>query len=459
MVPLAVWSSGALIPVIGEEVQVLVKGQWKTARAETVSALENFTPSDNVRISKYGGQLDRKSRATGFFRTEKIDGRWWLVDPEGYLFISAGVCSVGSKNPKQHDLSKTELETEQNWATATHELLRSNAFNTLGCWSEWQLFQGNNKLPYTRRWNFMSTFGKKLKLTKQGFGHTDYKRGAMPVFHPDFESFCDEYAKQLIETKDDPWLIGHFSDNELPFRPNLLDLFLALPKHDPGYKAARTWWDDYRRKTGDPDRKERSQEDQDAFLEYVADLYYSTVGAAIRKHDPNHLFLGSRLHGLCIRPPTFRGSKAVDIVSINYYHHWSPTAEHITRLAKAAARPVLMSEWYAMALPGAEDVGGAGFRVKTERGRGFFYQNYTLGLLKHPDCVGWHWFKYSGDDDVRQVGIVDRNYRPYNDMLQIMRQLNQQMYPLVEFFDGTGPAQKRAEQSPAGDVQKAAPEE
>ena len=40
----------------------------------------------------FGGLLDTGGfRATGFFRTEKRDGRWWLVTPEGNVFFSIGM--------------------------------------------------------------------------------------------------------------------------------------------------------------------------------------------------------------------------------------------------------------------------------------------------------------------------------------------------------------------------------
>ena len=32
--------------------------------------------------------------ASGFFRSEKVDGKWWSVDPKGHLFWSPGVCRV-----------------------------------------------------------------------------------------------------------------------------------------------------------------------------------------------------------------------------------------------------------------------------------------------------------------------------------------------------------------------------
>jgi hypothetical protein len=61
-----------------------LQNEWKAEDNETVStAAYNY--------SQYGGYLQKTVKATGFFRTEKIDGRWWFVDPEGHLFLSVGV--------------------------------------------------------------------------------------------------------------------------------------------------------------------------------------------------------------------------------------------------------------------------------------------------------------------------------------------------------------------------------
>ncbi len=49
--------------------------------------------------SRFGGFKDGpKLPATGFFRTEKVNGKWWLVDPDGYLFFSHGPANVRMAN-------------------------------------------------------------------------------------------------------------------------------------------------------------------------------------------------------------------------------------------------------------------------------------------------------------------------------------------------------------------------
>ena len=49
--------------------------------------------------SQYGGWKNGPNlKATGFFRTEKVDGKWALVDPEGHLFFSIGLANVRMAN-------------------------------------------------------------------------------------------------------------------------------------------------------------------------------------------------------------------------------------------------------------------------------------------------------------------------------------------------------------------------
>ena len=49
-------------------------------------------PQDTSERSKYGGwSTGPKLAATGHFRTEKYNGKWTLVDPEGYIYFSTGL--------------------------------------------------------------------------------------------------------------------------------------------------------------------------------------------------------------------------------------------------------------------------------------------------------------------------------------------------------------------------------
>ncbi|MFQ6131713.1 MAG: hypothetical protein ACE5R4_06730 [Armatimonadota bacterium] len=416
--------------------QVLSDGRWVTTPVRTTADVEGFRPHPHVELSRYGGWKARRAEATGFFRTVKLDGRWWLVDPEGYLFISVGVNSV-SREGANSDLAvaRRVFGDVRSWADQTVQLLTGRGFNSLGCWSDWRSIRASARpMPYFPRWNFMLTY-KNQRDPK--YGPRGYPNQCMPLFDADFEAFCNRHARQLAATKDDPWLVGHFSDNELPFRPNLLNLYLELPNTDPGHRAARAWLDRRRRAHNTPTDAEITEAEQDGFLEHAAQRYYSIVNAAIKRHDPNHLYVGSRVHGRTIIDPVFRGARAADVVSVNYYHRWSAEHERMDRWVKASGRPFLNSEWYAQQVDNENaEVSGAGFKVRTQRDRGLFYQNLVLGLLEHPGCVGWHWFKYGGDGAGYSKGIVSREYQPHAEMLDVMRAVNEQVYPLIAHFHG-----------------------
>jgi hypothetical protein len=102
---------------------------------------------------------------------------------------------------------------------------------------------------------------------------------------------------------------------------------------------------------------------------------------------------------------------------------------------RLSGRPFLVSEWYAMSVePGNMPQSGAGFRVRSDAERGLFYQNMTLGLLRDPGCVGWHWFKYGGDEAGAHKGVVNPEFGPHQPLLAHMREINGQVYQLADYF-------------------------
>ncbi len=94
---------------------------------------------------------------------------------------------------------------------------------------------------------------------------------------------------------------------------------------------------------------------------------------------------------------------------------------------------------------GMSNTGGAGWVVKTQRDRGLFYENFTLGLLESKVCVGWDWFKYMDNDpsDTKadpsnrdsNKGILNNRYEPYDPLLEAMKRINERTFSLVDYFD------------------------
>jgi len=290
-------------------------------------------------------------------------------------------------------------------------------------------------MPYTVIWNFMSSYGIKVGGVYQRSGHVGYPNGCIYVFDKAFEEYCDEYAQRLHELEDDPFLLGYFSDNEMPWQLEMLDRYLELKNSDEGYIAATAWL-----KGQGVNRTQITDPIREAFVEYAAEKYFGIVKQAIRKHDRNHMYLGSRFHGpaLDLKPLFKAAKKHADIISINWYWEWSPSREKMENWKQWAGRPFIISEFYAKGMDsGMGNTSGAGWVVETQRDRGYFYQNFAFGLLKHSNCVGWHWHRYMDNSlgamqDPSNVdsnkGIVTSSYEPHQNLISEMAIMNADVY-------------------------------
>ena len=375
------------------------------------------TPDKN--LCPLGGLSSKTHKATGFFRVEKNDGVWSLIDPHGHPFFCMAVNSLASSQKDGHDVN---------------EMMTRLGFNTYGCWSDLEVL-ANYKRPYCIKLNFIVTFAQQLKHVTSGYGHFDFKNNTMPVFHKEFEEFVYKNAQTLIQLQNDPLLLGVFSDNELPFNASqgCISRYLSLAGGDPGRVAA----ENYMSSRGISQPELRPEHDAE-FFGQVIERYFSLVSKALKMTLPHHLYLGTRFHGraLAFDPLMSIAGKYVDVISINYYHRWTPEYETIKKWEKLANRPLMVTEFYAKAKDsGLNNSKGAGFLVETQKDRADFYQNYCIGLLRNPNIVGWHYFRYTDDTKRGQEsnkGILNKDHEPYEELVKAMSQLNKSCYTLRE---------------------------
>jgi len=419
-----------------------VYSDWTRFEALTVGKLPGYEPLKTSEFNKYGSTTQIKSRAKGFFYTKKINGRWWIIDPEGYANLSVSLNGVrqGPSEKNKAELIQ-KFGSAEKWIVETHQELINLGFNGTGCWSEISSIQYSNKnnekpLIYNMIWNFSSSFKNYKNNRSMGI--------YFPVFSPEFEEFVNEKAQELIKTKNDPNLLGHFSDNELDFKLITLNEYLSIAdKKDLNYLAAKK----FLKKHG---LKEEQINDsiRDIFVGITAEKYFQVVSSAIKRYDPNHLYLGSRLHG---RPKNVAGivkaaGKYADIISINYYGYWEPMDKHFTNWTNLVDKPIIITEFYTKGMDsGMENNSGAGWIVKTQEERGIHYENFCLRLLQKKNCVGWHWFRYMDNDPTDATadpsnndsnkGIVNNAYQPYTQLINHMKILNLNRYHLIQYFD------------------------
>jgi hypothetical protein len=417
-----------------------------------VSKLPNFKVEKEIATNIYGSRLDKKVKATGFFRTELIDGRWWVVDPEGYLNICRAVNNIqqgrGTVSKKASDLKFGNSSTT--WMTKTMEYLNKIGFYGAGSWSVNDEIISNprqktNPMAYTIILNWMSGYGKG-RIVQQS-GHMGYPNDCIFVFEKGFAEYCDNKAKALAVNKNDKNLFGYFTDNELPFKDFVLTGYLKLGQQEPkneNYLAAKKWLVDNNYTEKDAEEKEV----QKKFLGYVGKTYFSIVYKALKKYDPNHMSLGPRVDKEDARANDYFMKAIgpyVDILAINYYREWTPRNDFMTTWGTNLNKPFMVTEFYTKGEDsGLANTSGAGWIVRTQLERGYEYQNYTLALLESKYCVGWHWFKYMDNDPSMpgepsnidgNKGLVKIDYEPYTPMTEKMKELNLNAYHLIDYFD------------------------
>ena len=168
----------------------------------------------------------------------------------------------------------------------------------------------------------------------------------------------------------------------------------------------------------------------------------------VKRHDAEHLILGTRLHDWSKynRRVVEACARYCDLVSINYYARWQPETDFLANLkAWCGTKPFLVSEFYTKAEDATykgikyANVEGGGWLVRTQKNRGEFYQNFCLRLLEARNCVGWVHFEYNdgydSDGKASNKGIVSIEYEPYKSFLLPMRQLNLAVYSLIDYYD------------------------
>ena len=120
--------------------------------------------------------------ATGYFRTAKHNGKWWLVDPKGKLFFSYGPTGVGWSNI-------TPVTGRKDW----FEWLPSPE-------GEWAAFYGSGKNAAQRyyQWRTYETFNFAAANLQRKYG-PDYQQTLAELSHRRLRSWGFQYGRQLVQ--------------------------------------------------------------------------------------------------------------------------------------------------------------------------------------------------------------------------------------------------------------------
>ncbi len=434
--------------------------------------------------SRWGGFLDHKlTEGSGYFATHHDGRRWWMVDPDGYAFISVGPDAIGGEAagavdvvrdyltwlPSRDDPAFAPCWSDKGAATFNYEtanlirtfgedwfdsyvaILRHDmkrwGFNTLANWTAIPICRAA-KMPYC------------IPMPTYPTTHPTVFRDFPDVFSPEFEENAQSYAHYLTEFADDPYLIGYFMTNEpnwayiqdlsvaeqvlaCPFDLASKDALIAWLKEKYNSIAAfNAAWNLSLSDFSDlyhPLREARklsaqSQEDLTAFSRIMVRRYTQIPAEACRKVDPHHLNLGMR-YAWISSPDLIEGWDCFDVFSINNYRMCP--VEEINRVAAMVNKPILVGEFHF----GALDVGlpATGLRgVPTQADRATAYRYYVENAAAHPSFVGAHYFTYEdqfclgrGDGENLNIGCVDICMTPYEDFTQGIHTAHENLYPVA----------------------------
>jgi hypothetical protein len=267
---------------------------------------------------------------------------------------------------------------------------------------------------------------------------------------------------QILPLRDDPRLLGYYSDNEMGWwnatlfkmalehkptsgqRQRLIKLLRESYRNDwsellkdfeadgvgsfeeldqrgmlylrPGSKGIRT----YRR-----------------FLSLMAERYYALVREVIRTYDSRALILGDRYQSFYY--PEVAGACAahVDAASGNLNAAWNDGTFprfYLDTLHALSGKPIFVSEFYMAAQQnqsGNKNKNSTFATVTTQRERVAGFRNTVRALARTPDVVGADWFQYydepphgRGDGEDYNFGLVDIHDRPYKLLTAAARSLD-----------------------------------
>lgn len=434
----------------------------------------------------FGGWLDGPTlKATGHFRTEKVDGKWWLVSPEGHLFWSHGVDCVGDGGStpvsfREHYFEELPKESPFygtgsshigfyqnkgsfrafNWTASNllrkygenylklnaenaHARLASWAMNSIGNWSSSDIY-GMNRTPYVVT---LRAAGRSIEGS-QGYW------GKFP------DPFTDEFRKTIhdsiahnLERLQSPYCIGAFTNNEmswgdefslaraalaspadqpakLEFVKHLQTKYESIEKLNAAWKTSYANWDALTNASEVPQNPELNG-DLGEFYSIIADQYFRVVHEELRAAVPNTLDLGCRFAWT-----NDRAARAMaGFVDVMSYNRYVETLQDFT-LPEGIDLPVIIGEFHFGALDrGIFHTGLRGAKDQNERAQKYYA--YVRSALENPLIVGTHWFQYCAqpttgrfDGENYQIGLVDLGDTPYPETIAKVREIGRSMYEI-----------------------------
>ena len=423
--------------IISPKVLVDKFGQWKneewSGKVHSDKELEeawkkndSLTLNHKVERDIYGGFLNTSRKATGFFRIEKIDGKWWFVNPLGHLSLVTGVNGVRyvkyeytPTHGRQYiyeELPPEEFTRPSFWKYKEPDISFTQWNLNRRYGSSWKEDWSNFTVKRMHTWGLNMTNWSDTTLQEHipyaeflwGWGVQGAPLGIPDVYSDNFENLLDSLADiQCTPVKNNPWVIGYFTGNE-PIWPGRESLAVDAILKGKDTKTKKVL-EQYLAKGDTPERR----------IDFIVDTYtkyLKMVKKAILKYDPNHLILGTRLGGEPSEE-AIRLANIFDAVSVNVYSNGIPK-EFLDHIYDISEKPIFIGEFH-MGTYGRGMAPGL-IQVKDEEQRGVGYQYYVETAFAHPAVIGTTWYKwrdeictgheYGSNYNIGFIDVTDKAY-------------------------------------------------
>jgi len=396
--------------------------------------------------------------AADTYRLVSKDGVSWFEGPDGRRMWSFGVCctdvGLAPKDVKPENQGYSALSifpNEESWVQDTAKNLRNWGFNSLGGWSDSNLFTkyaGKDRLPY---FTVLHLGAYDMAPWHDLFARQMYKA-------------IDGAAKiQIEKLREDPYLVGYFTDNELGWWTDTLFItYRDMPGESPGHKAFMSVVRNHYRNNFDAFKKDWSTPAQsfedlekksdmkmragsqgiklvDAFTFAAASHYYKMVHDAVRRYDRKHLILGDRYCQYYDLQVVRAAKPYVDAISSNMGADWTDggiSRFFLDSLNQITGKPVIVTEFYMTAIEnqsGNKNSSGGFPIVQTQRERANAFRRDVSEMAARPYMLGAHWFQYydeppkgRGDGEDYNMGLIDIHGKPYPLLTGVAANLNVQ---------------------------------